>query len=53
MTYSRIREEHFPHLHDFTHLFDGHMETVYLDVCHVSEEGNAILADSLLSLLLP
>jgi hypothetical protein len=53
MTYSRIREGHFPHLHDFSHLFDGHTETVYLDVCHVSEEGNAILADSLLTLLPP
>jgi len=32
-------------------VFDAHPETVFIDVCHVSEEGNAILADSLLTIL--
>ena len=52
-TYSRLREEHFPHLYDFTHLFDGHPETVYLDLCHISEQANALLADSLLTIIQP
>jgi hypothetical protein len=53
MTYSRLREEHFPHMYDFTHIFDTHTETVYIDVCHVSEEGNTLLADGLIPILRP
>ena len=49
--YARIRAAHFPHVNDFTPVFDRHPGTVYIDVCHVSEEGNAILADSLAALL--
>ena len=49
--YARIRAEHLPHLHDFTPVFDNHPATVYIDVCHVSEEGNAIIADSLAALM--
>jgi lysophospholipase L1-like esterase len=52
-TYAALREEHFPRIYDFTKLFDGHPETVFIDVCHVSEEGNALIADSLLQILHP
>jgi hypothetical protein len=53
LTYAKIREERLPHLSDFSHIFDSHAETVFIDACHVSEEGNAIVADSLLSIIRP
>jgi hypothetical protein len=52
LTYARLREEHFPRVHDFTHIFDRHPETVYIDVCHITEEGNSLVADSLLPVIL-
>ena len=49
--YARIRRERLPQVFDFTPVFDHQSGTVYIDVCHVSEEGNALLADSLLTVL--
>ncbi len=39
------------HIHDFTHIFDGH-DNVYYDCCHVYEKGNRIIAQKILPFVL-
>ena len=39
------------HIHDFTHIFDGH-DDVFYDCCHVYEKGNRIIAQKILPFVL-
>lgn len=41
----------YPWLHDFSHIFDDHPETVYFDSCHLTSYGNRILAEKIFELV--
>lgn len=41
----------YSYLHDFTHILDGH-DDVFEDICHVSEDGNRIIAENIFALLM-
>lgn len=39
------------YIHDLSHIFDG--KDVYMDLCHVWEEGNRIIAEEIKKIILP
>lgn len=41
----------YSYLYDFTHILNGHDE-VFEDTCHVSEDGNRIIAENVFALLM-
>lgn len=41
----------YSYLYDFTHILDGH-DDVFEDICHVSEDGNRIIAENIFALLM-
>jgi len=46
-TYARVREIRRPHLHDLAGMLDGRSETVYVTMCHLSPEGNRLVAEQI------
>lgn len=44
--------ERYPWLYDFTEIFDGVNEEIYMDSCHVFERGNRLVAEKILSVLM-
>lgn len=42
-----------PDFHDISHLFDRQIQPLYLDFCHLSEEGNRLVAERIAIDLLP
>lgn len=41
----------FDYLYDFTHIFDN-SEEVYIDYVHVKEEGNELISNKILELMI-
>ncbi|HXX63796.1 MAG TPA: hypothetical protein VEO56_08370, partial [Bacteroidota bacterium] len=50
-TYAAIGAAHLAHWFDLSGAFDSHPETIYSDLCHVSEEANGVIADSLIPII--
>ncbi len=50
-TYVRERTDIPDYIHDLSHIFDGH--DVYMDLCHVWEEGNRIIAGEIKKVIQP
>ncbi|HUI64287.1 MAG TPA: hypothetical protein VL126_05580 [Bacteroidota bacterium] len=50
-SYAAIRGAHLAHWFDLSSVFDAYPETVYSDLCHVSEEANGIIADTLIPIV--
>ena len=47
-TYKKIDALHLANYVNLANVFDAHEETIYMDFCHISEEGNAIVAEAML-----
>src|SRR5206468_2605980 len=47
LTNENIRKSHIDRLIDLTAVFDSRTETIYIDFCHTSEEGNNIIANEI------
>lgn len=41
----------YDYLYDFTHILNGH-DDVFIDLCHVTEDGNRIIAENVFKLLM-
>jgi hypothetical protein len=48
----KIKEKNYPWIYDLTDRFDG-SETIYIDFCHVSPNGNELMAKSIAQILNP
>ncbi len=48
----RLMEMQLSRLYDLAYLFDKDISTIYSDACHLSEDGNAVLADALFRIAL-
>jgi hypothetical protein len=46
----KIKEKNHPWIHDLSDRFDG-SETIYIDFCHVSPNGNELMAKSITEIL--
>ncbi|MFZ5452614.1 MAG: hypothetical protein ACOZF2_12230 [Thermodesulfobacteriota bacterium] len=42
-----LQKENIPHFYLLTHIFDKRSESVYVDVAHISEKGNEIIANNI------
>ncbi len=40
------------YIYDLSHIFDGH-DDIYMDICHVWEKGNEIIAEEIKKIILP
>ncbi len=50
-TYTRIDSSNIPRCFNFCSIFNKLQETVYSDYCHISEEGNNLVATKLFNIL--
>ena len=47
LTYEKAQKIQLPHFHNISRLLDGKRGTLYVDYCHLCEEGNEIVANEI------
>lgn len=50
-TYEAIRMQPLANFHNLSDILDDHTETLYFDFCHLSEEGNEIVANEIFKVM--
>ncbi len=49
LTYGSLEHSSLQHWYSLSHILDGRKETFYSDVCHLSEDGNQLVAAAMLN----